>query len=214
MRIVLLASQVKSNVEKGKVLESVLKLCSNKRIFSADFTKFMVIGGDEHGLGGRLDKVEVIDLSSNTASCSPIANYPWPVDVAAGAIVEGRPRVCGGNGGAGDRCYEYNYEENRWEEVDSLATPVSWQGGSLVNDATWLLTGGWDGNAYVSSTQVRGLGDDRFRSGPSMPRVIGQHCQVTIDPNIIFVLGGYNGTDYDKSVYRWDLAHGNWYNYY
>ncbi len=214
MRIVLLASQVKSNAERGKVN----RFCCYPTVFqlhiSIDLSKFLVIGGYSYRVGGVIDTVEVVDLSSDNLSCSPVANYPRAQDVAAGNIVEGRPRVCGGSGGTTDLCFEYNYEENQWEGVDSLITPLSSLGGSLVNSATWLLSGGYTGDDYVSLTQVRGLDDDEFRSGPTMPRIFSRHCQVTVDPNTVMVLGGYNGTDYDPTVYNLDLVDENWYDFH
>ena len=178
-----------------------------------DLTKILVIGGyyDNDDDRRRLDNVEVVDLASDTSSCVAVANVPTPVSYALGAIVEGRPRVCGGyDVDQTALCYEYDYDGNQWETVDSLTTPRNVAAGSLIDSATWLITGGYDGGAYISSTEERGLGDTGFSSGPSLPQVFGQHCQVTVDPNHVVVLGGYNGTEYDTAMYGYDVPNGEW----
>ncbi len=64
-----------------------------------DYSKILVVGGYSDSSGAYLDTAEAIDLDSDTRNCAPVANYPVPIAWGAGAMVDGRPRVCGGQVG-------------------------------------------------------------------------------------------------------------------
>ncbi len=165
----------------------------------------MVIAGLQEGTEVLLDSVEVLDLSSPSSSCSPIANYPIALEGPVGTLVDGKLKVCGGYDGSvkTNLCYEYNYKVNQWEQTSSLTTARDFHGGSLVEGATWFVTGG-----YGDGSDVLEHGEEAFSPGPELPRAFGEHCQVTVDPGNVVLLGGYNGSAYVPSVYNlnWDSA--------
>ena len=178
-------------------------------MFSADYTKILVIGGYNDELGSYVDTVEVVDLLGENSDCAPIAPYPIPIAWAAGAIIDGRPRVCGGEGPFTDQCYQYLYESNQWENLQpSLQEARSDAGSGMVNSATWLITGGWDGiDPPTDTTEVWSSVDGLFLEfGPDLPLPLRGHCQVTLNYSYVFVLGGYDGSDYSLSfnVLDWD----------
>ncbi len=156
-----------------------------------------------------LDSVEVLDLSGQSTNCQPVANYPRPVARHAGDLVGGRPRGCGGTSdgvASTDLCYEYLHETSEWEVADPMLAARYDYRSSVVDSATWLVTGGWDGSMVFDTTEV--WRDGEFTPGPRLPQPLYGHCQLTVNSSQVLVLGGYNGTGYSPSVYLLDWQGG------
>ncbi len=164
---------------------------------SLDFSKVLVIGGLQDGLG-YLNNVEVVDLSSETPSCDSVANYPYPVGFPVGTLLDGMPTVCGGfNSDTGlytNKCTQYIYEENRWVVMEeTMSVPRYVHRASMVDSATWLITGG-DNIVVAAYDSTDVWQNDQFQQGPFLPYPLRRHCQVTVNSTHVAILGGYNGT--------------------
>ena len=178
----------------------------------SDYTKILVIGGYSDELGGiYLDTVEVIDLSSDTSNCAPVANYPIPIGFGVGAIINGRPRVCGGDSPATDSCYQYLYETNQWEEVDSLQEVRTQAASSMVNSATWFITGSNDGSDPPSDTTEVWSSEGEFVGfGPDLPLPLRGQCQITVNSSYVLILGGNDGTAATTNFFMLDWREAEW----
>ena len=180
----------------------------------ADYTKILVVGGYSNNAGSFLDTVEAIDLESDSQNCAPVANYPVPIAFGVGAMVNGRPRVCGGHNSevvAFSDCYEYLYETNQWQQVESLQMGRAAPGSSLVDSETWLISGGYDSLAQATeTTEVWEAEEQGFTYATDLPQTLFNHCQLTINSSHVMILGGANDTSEWTSVYMLDWRNAEW----
>ncbi len=195
---------------KGNWHSMHITLCKRALIFLTDFTKIMVVGGFSDDLASELNNVEVLDLDSDNSGCDSIANYPMPTDSMVGVVMDGAPFLCGGFvpeiGDGTDECYTYNYETLSWDASrNKMTMPRYYHRASLVDSATWLITGGRDAaGVYFDSTEI--YQDGAFTQGPTLPSERDCHCQVTLNSSYVAILGGYNGVEYDQTFYLLDWA--------
>lgn len=151
----------------------------------------MVVGGWTDG-GVYIDDVDVVDLRGEGDTCNPVADYPFLFRRGVMEIIGGRPWVCGGQiegvaANPTDQCFEYQKEINTWVEVAGLMTARGWPAASMV-DNKWFITGGLLGgvpNTIYQTTEV--LEDGEFVPGPDLPEPLDEHCQVTLDNDVVFI---------------------------
>ncbi len=174
-----------------------------------------MVGGYTDVDGSYFDSVDAIDLSSEPLTCDSVSDYPFPVGkMPSGAILEGLPTVCGGHsadsGSPTNKCHQYFFNENRWEPMDpGMSVERSFAGSSMVDSATWLISGGQNRFGIVqSSTEV--WHDGMFQQGPELPYPLYQHCQVTLNSSYIAFLGGNNGTSGMPYFHLLDWKNQNW----
>ena len=55
--------------------------------------KLMIFGG---GAPMPATYIEIVDLETNSSTCSDLRPHPWPTTSAFGALVNDHPMVCGG----------------------------------------------------------------------------------------------------------------------
>ncbi len=159
-----------------------------------------------------MDTVQVINLASEIQSCLTPSDYPLSVWGLVGTMFNGLPLVCGGFDDDNDislnECYQYNYQDNicapnNENMLESRVSPAA----SMVDSATWLISGGGYGSSLVNSldsTEV--YHDGEFSYGPTLPSARYSHCQVTLNSSHIAILGGKNGTHIlnDFHILDWD----------
>jgi len=71
----------------------------------------MVVGGY---YGGKIDTVEIIDLTGNRPGCLPVAKFPVEIHSTVSAFIDGRVLVCGGVSTVYEnRCWTYDNTYDR-----------------------------------------------------------------------------------------------------
>ncbi len=173
-----------------------------------------MVGGYTHVSESYLDNVEAVDVSTETPNCDSVANYPIPVGFPVGTILDGLPTVCGGYNPDTllntNECHQYLYEENRWASMSQSMLEVRYKHkSSMVDAATWLITGGKDNsNSDLDSTDVWQGGE--FQPGPFLPLPLRNHCQVTLNSSYIAILGGYSNGENVLGFYLLDWKNEKW----
>ena len=170
-----------------------------------------MVGGYNYDL---LHTVEVVDLAGNNTAqnCSTsLPDYPIAMAWGVGAMVDGRPTVCGGQSlqGPTGECFQYLHGNSQWVPVSSLQTPRAAPASSLVDSETWLVTGGWDSQDATNSSEAwqwGGGGGLSGHGGPDLPLPLSGHCQLTVNSSQVMMLGGGGGS----GVHVLDWGSGEW----
>jgi len=149
----------------------------------------------------------VINLADNGQSdgCPSIPDYPFDVKDLAAAYYHGNIVACGGYDGLRQSpfCYSLGPELNAWNEMDSLPDGPRERMASSIIDGKWLITGGYNprnpssGNAYKTTVVYDGV---QFTSGPELPVVSDDHCQLTLNSTHVFLVTG----DKDTFTLNWE----------
>jgi len=132
--------------------------------------------------------VEIVDLSNNGKTCSPLPDYPFPIDSLTAVYYLGAIFACSGNSPNGTQpvCFELESGASSWREVARYPNLATSQGASVIDNQI-IFTGG---SAYDKGLffYEQGL----FTPGPILPFAMYKHCQLTINDTHIFI-GGYPG---------------------
>ena len=85
----------------------------------------MFVGGEGDTTG--LKNTQLVDLSI-TKTCGNLADYPLGIHDATGALVSGKPVICGGESGNHSHnfhhreCYKYDKSSNTWIFLTNMTT--------------------------------------------------------------------------------------------
>ena len=74
-------------------------------------------------------------------------------------------------------------DEGTWRSQPSLKTKRQDAAASLTKSGNMLVTGGSDGNTFLSSTEIFTGG--QWEDGTELPVNMGVHCQVTTNEGVI-----------------------------
>ena len=113
---------------------------------------------------------------------------------ATGAIVSGRPLICGGYSGSytyHSECYQHSKTTNTWTSLTPMTTKRSASASVSLNGKLWVM-GGWDGillNRLSSSEFVSSDGQPS-QPGPELPSPRFGHCAVKLSTGQVMLLGG------------------------
>jgi len=154
-----------------------------------------------------------------TAPPHPDANCN--VEYAVTGLVGGKVFACGGNSLDPWTCHSgfnslvdehvslstcHSLHEGVWSPEPDMREKRAWAAGSPTLTGM-LVTGGWDGYGYLSSTE---LYNGEWLAGPDLPRPLNGHCQLTVGTSVV-VTGGYNDRDgWLSSVFLLDMEVGVW----
>jgi len=163
--------------------------------------KIMVIGGDDD-----LDvvaSVEIVDLLNPTATCSPVAEYPYPIYSLTAGFVDGQVIACGGEvvyKDPMDTCFTIGRDLAEWKPSQPL--PYGYAKGlrSSMLGGKWVITGG----AYRLQ-EVLSYEEGIFSPLEALPIGKTDHCQVSINDTQFFLAGGFttelNDRDSEQSFF-------------
>ena len=144
-------------------------------------------------VGGRDDEYNYYSnaqLSSTTRSCSFLQNYTTAISGATGAIVFGKPMICGGYYYRSE-CYHHNKTSNSWTFLTKMTTKRSSSASVPVN-GNLLVLGGTDASYNrLATTEYISPSGDASQPGPDLPKPRGEHCAVKLSNGQVMLLGGY-----------------------
>ncbi len=128
-----------------------------------------------------MDSVEVIDLDDPSKTCDIVANYPIATDYVTAQLVDGVVKVCGGLQTELD-CYDYNSSSNTWSSSPGPLYEKDYATSSII-DGTWLVTGD---DTNPDGTMTEWWTGSQFTMGPTLPKILNRHCQVSINSTHVF----------------------------
>ena len=143
----------------------------------------------------------VIDMNS-TNSCSDFPAYPGGKDsearLAAGAVLDGSPLVCGGNGD-GRSCYMHNKTSYNWEKLtDELS---GWRydfAMAMYNGVMWAV-GGYAATTtsdyiYPNGSIVKGPNYELYWAPHDWTHGISYgQCMLSLPNGKMMFIGGHKG---------------------
>jgi len=132
------------------------------------------VGGYFDG-GSRNPTSQVIDIANNRV-CTSVPDYPVFVSYSTGAVIDGKPTICGRLSSLPD-CYAYNVDTNEWEVFPSMVVGRDWHAGSVLNNGPWVITGG-DSTFSIGESYEYFDGTDFVQIATSLPERLYGHCQV------------------------------------
>ena len=155
-------------------------------------------GGSERSRGPGFDYQDysqVVDISSTKSCFNSLAPYPIKMAHATGAVLNGLPLICGGegNGQSYDEqqssCYMHEKSTNTWKLYANMNTKRKGHSTALTKNGLWI-SGGFDGNEYLFSMEFI-FSNGSVINGPNIPDFRNAHCMVTLHDGKIMILGGY-----------------------
>ncbi len=165
--------------------------------YFSGYTKIFVLGGYHTNLG-HVHSVEVIDLENRTNVCNGVANYPVNEYEMTVGLVDGLIKSCGSYYDTAE-CYDYDPVTNSWIISVSMLNERDAPRSSFI-DGVWLVSGDYNETEDVS--QSTGMWTGRgFENGPTLPRKMFYHCQLTVNSTHVFFADTWDsGTAY---LYDW-----------
>ena len=150
----------------------------------------LIVGGYDMIWQKDRNYSQTFNLSNSTTSCKNLPGYPIPMSSATGAIVSGKPLICGGWSvfGIHSECYQHNNVSNSWENVTYMNTHRYYSASVSLNGKLFMM-GGSDGSVMLRSTEYvspEGLS----QLGPNLPQPRYRHCGVKLSNGKVMVLGG------------------------
>ena len=152
----------------------------------------MFVGGEGDTTG--LKDTQLVDLSS-TKTCGNLADYPLGIHDATGALVSGKPVICGGESGNHSHnfyhkeCYLYNKSSNTWNFLTNMTKEKS-QIASVPFKGELFVTGGINADlGSLSTTEFISL-EGKVRPGPDLPSPRDSHCMVVLPEGKVMIIGG------------------------
>jgi len=141
--------------------------------------------------GGR---AQIVDVSTKTRSCNNFPDYPIAMSDAAGAIVSGRPIICGGTSRSYTERWNYHsecykYTNNSWKSLTNMSTKRTGSASVSVKGKL-LVLGGRDGANKLASSEYVSPDGDASQPGPDLPGPRYAHCAVKLANGQIMLLGG------------------------
>ena len=136
-----------------------------------------------------------------TITCQNMAPFAKEVYGATGALVDGKPLICGGHvNGANalsDECYMITKSSTSY--VSKMKSKREHAASVLVNiNKLWVL-GGWDGSRLSSTEYIQiGIGSS---TGPQLPLAVSSHAMVALNTSTFILIGGYDGSYLSKTFY-------------
>ncbi len=100
-------------------------------------------------------------------------------------VIQGVIKSCGGHPPPRDVCYDYNPESNTWVSSSSMMQGRWFYHTSFIQDA-WLISGG--GDSTQSQTTTEKWTGSAFKAGPTLPRPMYAHCQLTLNATHVRIL--------------------------
>ncbi len=102
------------------------------------------------------------------------------------AVIQGVIKSCGGHPPPRDVCYDYHPESNTWVNSASMMQRRWFYHTSFIQDL-WLISGGGGGSSssQAQTTTEKWTGS-AFEAGPTLPRSMYAHCQLTLNATHVF----------------------------
>ena len=156
-----------------------------------------------------------------TLGAGPLVSHfcPEPLStrshlLEAGWFLFGQKDQCGGSGAAIST--ELLTPQLQWFQPQIVAPfddegYPGWTCSVTINSSTIIITGGWNGEGWLSSTWMLDLTDYTWTQLTDMPEPRSEHgCTITATGELIIAGGGGKGASYMSTVYIYNLMSNTW----
>jgi len=149
-------------------------------------------------------KMEVLDNLGQTRLCQN-SSYPLEVYEVSATYTDGKLLSCGGkfqtSGPITNKCFIYE-QNNGWVQLSTMKQARQ-ASASIPIDGGMIVTGGWDGDNSLKSSQIVLSNGSTIKDGPELPGPIHGHCLAyDKEDDVFFVTGGRYNLAYRKTVWR------------
>jgi N-acetylneuraminic acid mutarotase len=175
----------------------------------------MIVGGElEAGL--PTSDVEVLDVSGQGLECDGMSPFPYDVEEASSAVLDGVTYICGGYGTTEISLeYEtyggcYRYFDYGWEWVADLVEPRRRAAAVAMEGYIWVV-GGRDKDQKILDTTEMIFPNGTVVPGATMLYPLEWHCLNRVTDSKVIMTGGYN-TAFGSSrrTYIYDFVESSW----
>jgi hypothetical protein len=150
-------------------------------------------------------KSEVIDLEDSGNHCQNLEDYPIAVEGAVGGFLnQADPLVCGGYPTT-NVCHVVNQPGQSSEMLEERRYSAS----LTLNSSHLWVTGGYNGNAYLQTSEFVSIGQDAVQ-GPDLPYTVAGHCLVGVNSSTALLCGGDNSGKILNECHYMDLEDHSW----
>ena len=140
-----------------------------------------------------------------------------PRNFSAGASVQENMYFFGGeitlpeNQGTSiiDETWKYNILKNKWTKVDSLQTPIKNATACSYNEFIYII-GGQNTSGYVNDIHVFDTITGKLTSTITLLPASLSNSACNIIDNMMYITGGYNGTNAVDSTFSYDITNDIW----
>ena len=121
---------------------------------------------------------------------APFAKYTF---AATGALVDGKPLICGGDDAKNDECYMITKSSTSF--ISKMNTKRAYAASVVLNNNILWVLGGSDGLfSHLSSTEYIQIGIGSS-TGPELPLAWhARHAMVALNQSTVMLIGGYSST--------------------
>ena len=150
----------------------------------------MIIGGEDSDENPYND-TQIVNLSNRNSTCNNFPDYTLAISLATGAIVDGRPIICGGKskGSRHSECYHHSKDTNSWTFLTNMSSKRYYSASVPVNGKL-LVLGGIDNVDRVATSEYVSPDGDASQPGPDLPGPRSGHCAVKLANGQVMLLGG------------------------
>ncbi len=145
--------------------------------------------------------MEALELEDTLIVCKQPAPIPKINAEMTLGVFQNFIKACGGPAHP-RQCFDYHSDKNEWLRSNDTLHPRVRHAASFIG-GYWLLSGG--SGAAGSTTEF--WNGTAFVEGPSLPRSMRDHCQVTVDETHVFFATGDGKPSYllnwSKESYDW-----------
>jgi len=168
-------------------------------------TKYMAGSGLPSSVAGI---VEFGDLENENAVCQVVSDFPDGEYGGVGTFINDKAFICGGYYYYGylNECYSWNIETNHWDDEASMNEKRVDAAAIMLSDEQWWVTGGFNDNGVLDSTEVYDVTTKQFTPSINLPTEMDEHNIFHINDTHIGLLG----PSHTLSVYIFNRATETW----
>ena len=127
---------------------------------------------------------EIVDMKNESLTCDNLQNFPSQLSLSrVGALLNGKPLVCGGNNPAD--CYQY--DNQTWKIFVQMKVNRHYAGIAVMENGSLWITGGMtkaldfsDPRVVYQTTELIHP-DGNVTYGPNLPTERYCHCSAKLD---------------------------------
>lgn len=146
--------------------------------------------------------------------CQNLDDFPFELDAAIGTFFNNQAIVCGGylgpEEGRSNKCYKFqNGTWSHFATLDAERSSAAMVAFEWYQGDPWIMiTGGHNSTSILNSTEVvRTDGQVMQFHGRMVENPTERHCMLKAEKDddwviIVFVIGGFNGTEYLRTTWR------------
>ena len=120
---------------------------------------------------------EIVDMKNENLTCDNLQDFPGQ-EYGMGALLNGKPLVCGGYESAD--CYQY--DNQTWNNFTQMKVKRGYAGSAVMENGSLWITGGRPDQSGVKHQTTELIHPDgNVTYGPNLPTERDCHCSAKLD---------------------------------